>query len=253
MNHSRNHPPTSPRNGNGHKVSQRGLLSIAMLLVSVVALAISLLGGGQMVLKNLKEKPEANALPNPDPNAPVSQPENASAGLPAQMIVIGLAYVVGWLTAMIAIRVYGNLILPIIITWFTWGCLVAVCYLYIQILIRMYQQPDEITRFIKYMVTMAGTLGAMIGLHLILEDHDLRPFAIPILIISLIQLVMIVYRYVFASTGAHPGFLWKDLVFFFTMTGVSVSMLAHWGMLEPLRKQLANFFDRNSTSIRSDD
>ena len=39
--------------------------------------------------------------------------------------VIGLAYVVGWLGAMVAIRVYGNLVLPFIINIFIWGCLIG--------------------------------------------------------------------------------------------------------------------------------
>lgn len=235
MNHSNHHPPTQPQNGrygNGHKISQRGLLSIAMLLVSVGALGFAMLGGAKMVLDILREEP-------------------STAGAAAQVIVIVLAYAVGWATAILAIRVYGNLILPILISWFTWACLVAVCYLYIEILKRMYAQPDELGRFLKYLVVMAGGLGAMIGLHLIIEDHDLRPFAIPLLLISLIQLGLIVFRYVFDTESLKPGFLWKDLVFFFAMTAVAISMLAHLGLLEPIRKQITDYFDTNSNSIRT--
>jgi len=233
MHHSRNHPPTQPRNGNGHKVSQRGLMSIAMLLASVGALGFAVLGGTKMVFDILGERPN-------------------TTGGGVQIIVIGLAYFVGWLTALMAIRVYGNLILPILIKWFIWGCLVAVCYLYIEILKRMYMQPDDIAKFFKYLMVMAGGLGALVGLHLIIEGHDLRPFSIPLLIISLIQLGLIMQRYVFDTEGLKPGFLWKDLVLFFTMTAVSISMLAHWGLLEPLRSQITDYFDRNSKSIRAD-
>jgi hypothetical protein len=93
----------------------------------------------------------------------------------------------------------------------------------------------------------------LIGLHLIIEDHDLRPFSVPLLIIALSQLGMIVFRYVFDTVGDKPGFLWKDLLFFFAMITVSVAMLAHWGILEPFRKQLTNYFDHNSRSIRTQD
>lgn len=237
MNHPNSHPLTQPRkgrNGNGHKVSQRGLLSIAMLLVSVGALGIAMLGGVKMVLDILGEKP-------------------ASGSAFVQVIVIGLAYAVGWMTAILAIRVYGNLVLPLLIKGATWLCLAAVCFLYIEILKRMYAQPDELGRFLKYLAVMAGGLGALIGLHLILEDHDLRPFAIPLLIISLMQLGLIVFRYVFDTEGVKPGFLWKDLVLFLGMTAVAVLMLAHLGMLEPLRQQITNYFDRNSSSIRTND
>jgi hypothetical protein len=233
MNHSsHNHPPTQPRGG--RKVSQRGLLSIAMLLLSTGALGIAGLAGAKMVFDILGDKPNTPAVG-------------------AQIVVVLLAYVVGWSTAMVAIRVYGNLILPMLINWFIWGCLAAVCYLYIEILKRMYVQPDDLGKFIKYLLVMAGGLGALVGLHLIVEDHDLRPFSIPLLLISLIQLAMIVFRYVFDTEDVNPGFLWKDLAFFFAMITVSISMLAHWGILEPLRMQLTNYFDRNSKSIRSQD
>lgn len=228
--------PTQPRNGHqpSRKVSQRGLLSIAMLLISMGGLGIAALGGVKIVFDILGDKTNASI-----------------AMVFVQVIVIALAYAVGWFTAMVAIRVYGNLVLPILIKVFTWGCLVAVCYLYVEILKRMYAQPEELTRFIKYLVVLAGGLGALVGLHLIIEDHDLRPFSIPILIISLVQLGLIVFRYVFDTDEVDPGFLWKDLVLFFAMITVSISMLAHWGILEPFRTRLTNYFDRNSVSIRT--
>jgi len=230
--------PTQPRNGRGHqngrKVSQRGLLSIAMLLICMGGFGSAGLGGAKLVLDILGGKP-------------------SPPGLGAQIIVIGLAYAVGWVTAMVAIRVYSNLVLPMLINWVTWGCLFAICYLYIAILQRMYAQPADLGRFFKYLLVMASGLGALTGLHLIVEDHDLRPFSIPLLIISLIQLGVIVFRYVFDTAKVNPGFLWKDLVFFFMMTSVSISMLAHLGILEPLRMWLTSYFDRNSKSIRTQD
>lgn len=236
MNHSsNNHPPTQPPR-NGRKVSQRGLLSIAMLILSMGAFGIAALSGAKMIYDVLG-----------------NHSNSAVVVVIAQTIVIWLAYAVGWITAVVAIRVYGNLILPMLINWCTWGCLILVCYLYLAILLRMYIQPDELERFFKYVAVMASGLGALIGLHLIVEDHDLRPFSLPLLLISLGQLGMIVYRYVFDTTGVKADFLWKDLVFFFMMTTVSIAMLAHWGLLRPLREQLTNRFDHRSNSIRSQD
>jgi hypothetical protein len=85
---------------------------------------------------------------------------------------------------------------------------------------------------------------------LIIEDHDLRPLSIPLLVISLIQLGLIVFRYVF--TEAKPTFLWKDLFFFLAMAGFAYLMLAHIGLLKPLRIRLTNYFDRNSKVIRTE-
>jgi hypothetical protein len=234
MSNSNHLPPTQPRTGNGHKVSRRGLFSIAMLLLSIGGLGFAMLGGAKMVFDLLGDQP------NP-------------ASIVTQAVVVGLAYAVGWATAILAIRVYGNLILPILINWFTWGCLAAVCYLYFEIMRRMYAQPDDFGRFIKYLVVMAGGLGGLIGLHLIVEDHDLRTFSIPLLLLNLTHLGLIVFRYVFDTVGVKPSFLWKDVVFFVYMTIVSVAMLTHLGLLDPLRRQITGYFDRNSTSIRSND
>ena len=235
MNHHKvSSPSTQPRNGRGKKVSQRGLLSIVMLAVSMGSLGIALLGGARLVLDIFGEGLM-----------------NSLEGMGAKVIVVGLAYIVGWLTAMIAIRVYGNLVLPMLINWITWGCLLEVCALYLLTLQRLYGQEYDLAHYWAYLLVIASGLGAMVGLHLIIENHDLRPFSIPLLIISMFQLGLIVFRYVF--TDADPSFLWKDIVFFFAMAVFSILMLAHIGILEPLRTQFTNYFDRNSTSIRMKD
>jgi hypothetical protein len=100
---------------------------------------------------------------------------------------------------------------------------------------------------------MTGGLGGLLGLHLINEDHDLRVFSIPLLLLNLTHLGMIVFRYVFDTAGVKPSFLWKDVVFFLFMTSVSLAMLSHLGLLDPLRKWITGYFDSNSTSIRSND
>jgi len=235
MSYSSNHPPTQPRNGNGHKDSQRGSLSMAMLLVSIGALTISLIGGVKLIWDIFGNGLRSDTLAN----------------LVPKVIVVGIAYGVGWLTAMVAIRVFGNLVLPTLIAWFTWGCLAVVCILEGLVLQRLYQQNYDLLHYWAYLSIVGGGLFAMVGLHLIIEDHDLRPFSIPLLLISLIHLGLIVYRYVY--TAADSSHLWEDLLFFFGMSAVAILMLAHWGVLEPLRGQLTNYFDKSSTSIRTQD
>lgn len=216
-------------------ISQRGLLSIAMLLFSVGGLSIAMLAGAKMVFDIF----DVGLL-------------NSLDGLLIKVIVIGVAYFVGWATSMLAIRVYGNLVLPFIINLFIWGCLIGICTLYLFILQRLYNQEYDLPRFIAYVLIMAAGLGAMVGLHLILEGHNLRPLSIPLLIINLFQLGLIVLRYVF-TPDAKPNFLINDLIFFAGMTAFSIFMLAHIGLLAPLRIRLTNYFDRNSVAIRTED
>jgi hypothetical protein len=221
--------PTLSRNGN--KLSQRGMLSLLMMLGSVGALTFALLGGSKLILDIFG----AGLM-------------NSLNGISTKVLVVALAYGVGWMTAMIAIRVYGNLVLPFIINFLIWGCLIGVCALYVLILQRLYNQAYDLPHYWAYLVIVAAGLGAMVGLHLIIEDHDLRPLSIPLLVVSMIQLGLIVFRYVF--TAANPAYLWKDLLFFFAMAGFAYLMLAHIGLLKPLRMRLTNYFDRNSKVIR---
>ena len=233
-------PNTRPRGpasllpSSGKRPSQRGMLSILMMMASLGALGIALLSGAWLVIDVLGVGLE-NSLPT----------------LPAKALVIGLAYGVGWMTAMVAIRVYGNLVLPFIIHYLIWGCLIGVCALYVLILQRLYDQAYNMLRFWAYLIIMTSALGAMVGLHLIVEDHDLRPLAIPLLVISMIHLGLIVFRYVF--TLANSAYLVTDLIFFLTMGSFGYLMLAHIGLLTPLRRQLTNYFDRNSRAIRTED
>jgi hypothetical protein len=216
----------------GNKLSQRGMLSLLMLLASMFALTFALLGGSKLVLDIFG----AGLM-------------NTLNGLSTKVLVVGLAYAVGWITAMVAIRVYGNLVLPFMINFLMWGCLLGVCGLYLVILQRLYGQEYDLPHYFAYLMILAAGLAALVGLHLIIENHDLRPFSIPLLIISIIQLGLVVIRYVFA--GGQPAFLWKDLLFFFLMAAFSYLMLAHIGLLEPLRTRLTNYFDRNSKGIRA--
>jgi hypothetical protein len=224
--------PLLPRSGK--HVSERGMFSLLMMMGSIGALGVALISGAWLVFDILGTGLD-NSLPT----------------LPAKALVIGLAYAVGWVTAMIAIRVYSNLVLPFIINFLIWGCLIGVCALYILILQRLYMQQYNMLRYWAYLIMLAAGLGAMVGLHLILEDHNLRPLSIPLLVISMMHLVLIVFRYVFTIT-AKTDYLWKDMFFFFTMGLFAYLMLAHRGLLAPVRIWLTNYFDRNSVIIRTE-
>lgn len=224
--------PTQPQGKNGH-VSQRGMLSLAMSLVSLVALGIAMLGGAKLAYDLL------------------ANPQGAKTSLLAAVIALGITYMLGWLAAMVAIRVYANLILPILLNLVMWVCLAGICYLYVEILQRLYLQQYDLGRFLKYVLVMLAGLAVLVGLHLVIEGHNLRPFAIPLLFTSLIHLGLIVFRYVFV--GGKFIYIFGDLFFLFGMSAFSILMLAHVGLLDPLRTRFTNHFDRNSVSIRTQD
>ena len=228
--------PTQPRRDNNHhshKVSQRGLMSVIMLILSGGALGIAMLGGAWMVDGMLVEQQQGT-------------------GFVAPVIALGIAYAVGWLSAMFGIRVFGNLILPILINLLTWVCLAGVCILYIEIMSRLFDQQYTLLKFGKYSIVMIAALAAMVGLHLIIEDHNLRLFSVPLLILTMVHLGLIVLRYVFVGKY-NPIYIIGDLVFLFGMAGFAIMMLAHVGLLDPLRNRFTNYFDRNSKALRTQD
>lgn len=225
--------PTQPHGKNGH-LSQRGMLSLVMLLVSVGTLTIAMLGGAKMAYDVLGPEKEVHI------------------DLSSAVIALAITYALGWLTSMVAIRVYGNLILPLLINWLMWACLVGICLLYVEILERLYMQEYVFGQFLKYVFVMSAGLAVLVGLHLIIEDHNLRPFSFPLLFTSMIQLGLIVFRHVFVG-GKSFIFILGDLFFLFGMSAFSIMMLAHVGLLNPLRTRFTNYFDRNSISIRTQD
>lgn len=212
---------TQPRR---NTVDVRGLLSIALLLVSMGSLTIAGIGAGKLVWDVFGE-----GLSNSLSNNP--------GGMFDELIVLGLAYAFGWVVALVTIRVFANLIYPIIIQVYAVTCLIAVSFLYLNIIPKLYTQGYNNLQFWAYLFMLLGGLTVLISLHLLIEGHDLRPFSIPLLFISVLQLFMIIYRYIFA--GAKPGYLLSNLTIFVVMVSISALMLAHLGMLSSIR----NFID----------
>lgn len=223
--------PTQPRKS--RRVSQRGMFSLLMSLISLGALGSAMLGGAKLSYDVLGPS------------------RGVSPGLVGAVIALGVAYLIGWAAAMLAIRVYGNLILPVLLNAIMWLWLAGICYLYVEIIERLYMQQYDAWGFARYVLVMGAALAALVGLHLIVEGHNLRPFAIPLLITNLIQLGLIVFRYVFV--GGKSIYILGDLFFLIGMAAFSILMLAHIGLLDPLRARFTNYFDRNSTSIRTPD
>jgi len=224
---SRLPPPT--RKG---RVSESGLLSAVMSLLSLSALTVAMLGGAKLILDIFSE--------------------GLAGGLPhfwAKSAVLSLAYIFGWVTGVLSVRVYNNRILPIIIRIYTWGDLMAVCLLYLMIIQRLYRQSYDTAHYSAYIVTVFAGLVALVGLHLIIEGLDLRLYSIPLLVVCLVQVAFIVMRYVFTD-NAKSEYLFGDLFFLAAMVTASALMLAHLGFLAPFRRWLKKFFDRNSVVIR---
>lgn len=213
---------TQPLHKNG--VDTRGMLSIATMFVSLSALTVSM-GGATKLVFVIFDDGLANNL----------------EGLLVKVTVLGFAFFFGWGIGLISIRSFGNLVYPLIIKIYAWVCLGAVGILYIKVIQKLYMQKYDAMHFWAYLVMLLGGLFVLICLHLLIENHDLRPFAIPLLIISVLQLFVIVFRYVF-DANPNGWMLFADFTIFVVMISISALMLMHIGILAPVRYFIGELF-----------
>lgn len=205
----------------------RGLLSVATLFVSIGALTVSLGGGAKMVLDVFNDGLS-----------------NSLTGIWSKIIALSIAFFFGWVVALVNIRAFGNLVYPMIIKVYVWVCLVAVCGLYIKVIQKLYTQNYDNFHFGAYLFMLLGGLMVLMFLHLLIEGHDLRPFAIPLLIISVLHICVIVFRYIFTA-DAQGIYLVGDLSIFIVMISISALMLMHLGILSSVRSSIDLIFSQN--------
>jgi hypothetical protein len=205
--------------------SERSFLSQATMLVGFSALTLAMGGGVWLIWKVLD-----NGLMN-----------NLDMAL-VGMIPIGLAYSVGWIFSILSIRAYNNLVFPLIVRYYSWFTLTGALVLYIKVIQKLFTQGYQFPNFIAYNIILLGVLLALFGLHLLPEEHDLRPFSVPIFLIGLLQLWMMIVRYVFFPHKGYGVYILGDLSIFAIMQTIAGLMMAHNGLFNPLRKSISDFF-----------
>lgn len=213
--------PKQPVKNKNH-LSRLGMYSSLSLLIGITSMGVALFSGAWFANAVLGSGPSDNVF--------------------SKVIVVGLAYFIGWIFSAFGIRILGNLILPYAIQVFAWIALGGIVILQFLIISRLYRQEYQLSNYIKYLALFGAGMVALVGLHLILEKHSLRPFGVFILLTSLGHLYSIVYHYIFEGTAVYAK-LWGDLVFFFVSFVISLLMLAHFGLLNGMRMLIDRMFD----------
>jgi len=167
-------------------------------------------------------------------------------GLLVKLAVLGFAFIFGWAVGLASIRAFGNMFYPIVIKLYSWIILSAVCILYIKVIQKLYMQDYDAQHFWAYLAMLFGGVFVLLCLHLLVEGHDLRPLAIPLLIICVLQVFAIVFRYVF-DQNPNGLMLFGDFTIFIVMISISVLMLMHIGILSPIRDLISALFNQNSS------
>lgn len=216
-----------------NRVDTRGMLSIVTMFVSLASLTVSMLGATKLIFDIFDDGLTASI--------------NNMDGMFVKIAVLGFAFFFGWGIGLVSIRGFGNLIYPIIIKLYAWVCITAVSILYIKVIQKLYIQVYDSAHFWAYLLILLGGLIVLFLLHLLIEDHDLRPFAIPLLIVSVLHLFVIVYRYVF-TIDVDGQRVFADLTIFIVTISISALMLMHIGIFSPMRGQINRLFSKNGNS-----
>jgi len=166
----------------------------------------------------------------------------------AKIIPVALAYMVGWILCLLSVRSFSNLVLPLMLKYYSWLTLAGVLILYLKIMQKLFEQRYDLAHFLAYNVILASGLAGLLGLHLLLDEQNLRRYSIPIMVVSIWHLVLMVLRYVIID-GGEPLYIFGDLYFFLVMFGLAVLMLAHLGILNPLRNRIDIFFQPPGNNI----
>jgi len=198
---------------------------LAIMLVAVGMILVSILGGAKLLWDILNE-----GLPGMDM-------------LSAKLLWVVIPFVVGWVISLVDIRVMNNLVLPIIIRIFIWFTLLGILAIYARTVQKLYTEVFSTDHYFRYSLVFAAGFSVMIGLHLLIEDHDLRPYSMPVLIAALIHLLVAVLHYVFLD--GNPAFAWGDVIYFFSMLVIFAFMALHVGLLNPFRRAVDRLFERS--------
>jgi hypothetical protein len=203
-------------------------LRYTMLVVSAIILGVALVSGGIMATSILVINGSRDFLAY-------------------KLITLGLTYLIGWAIGLVGIRIYNTILLPLVIEIYAWLTLAGISGMYMVVIYKLLLQKYELINFLKYVTILGMGFVALIGLHLLLENHNFRVFAIPLLINGMCHLYLIVFHYVFLPVEIYD-YLWGDLAILIGMGIVSGLMLAHVGMLNFLRGWVDSWFQKNEST-----
>jgi hypothetical protein len=208
------HPPAN-------KTTQT--MRMVMMLIGLGALGVSMLGGARLLWEILAE-----GLANNQDT------------IGAKLLWVAIPYVFGWIVSLISIRAMNNLVLPLIIQFFIAATITGITLLYGRVIQMLYMEAFSASHYLRYSLVFAAGFAALVGLHLLIEDHDLRPFCIPILVATLIHLFVAVLHYVFQE--GKSTFAMGDLMYFVGMLVIVILMALHLGVLNPFRHTIDRVF-----------
>jgi hypothetical protein len=204
------------------KFIQAGRLVI--MLVAILMLSVSMLGCGKLLWDILNEGVPSVTM------------------LGAKLLWVVIPFLVGWIISLVDIRKLNNLVLPLVIRIFIWVTLFGILAIYARTIYKLYTELFSFDHYLRYSLVFAAGFAVMVGLHLLIEDHDLRPYSMPLLVAALIHLLVAVLHYVFLD--GDPAFALGDVIYFLSMMFIFALMALHIGLLNPFRRAVDRLFEQ---------
>jgi hypothetical protein len=160
----------------------------------------------------------------------------------AKLLWIAILFLTGWVVSLIGIRLLNNLVLPLIICGFIWLTLFGILAIYMLTICRLYTETFSPVCCLYHSLLFATGFAVLVGLHLLIEDYDLRPYSIPILVMVLIHFFVAVSHYVVLK--GHLACAINDAICLSVMLFICILMALHLGLLNPLRRTVDRLVQR---------
>lgn len=210
--------------------NKRQALSTITLALGWVALTVAMVGGGKLLWDILTEG-------------------FSLANIWGKIISLGLTFLLGWVISLVCIRAFGNLILLLLMQIYIFFTVSGILILYGRVVYKLYTENFLTEQhYERYSLAIAIGFAVLVGLHLLIEDHDLRPFSIPFLIAGMLHLSSMVYHYVFMN--GNQANVMADVYFFAIVILIAALMLVHLGIFNLPRKLINNLFNKSADMLR---
>ena len=146
------------------------------------------------------------------------------SGLLVKALVLTVVYAFGVGLCAVSRGRFDNPLFPRLARGAAWLYLLLVWLTYLGIILQVDRQQYSLLEYLSFLALLLVELVALSGLRLITSDKPTPFFALSLLVIVLFQLLLIVYRYVFASAPMSL-YLGGDLLLLLSMGAVSSAML----------------------------
>jgi hypothetical protein len=203
--------------------TENGAIPLILMLAGTGTLFLSMLGAGKVLWDVL------------------SGTISISDAFRARLVWLAILFFAGWGISLFNIRVLHSWIQPPIICVFIWATLIGILFIYGRIIFRLYVEDFGPDQYIRYSIAFVAGFTALISLHLLIEDHDLRPCAIPIALMVFGHILLGGTHYIFRD-AKFPPMVVSDFVWLLVMLVMTVLIGRHFGLLNPFRRILNAIF-----------